>query len=83
MSPHNNPAKDFLLYQADAPHLKRLPEAWRAMLEMATNDGMKHRDIAGALGLPIGTVKSRIHRARAAVIKMRLENAMQKERTDG
>lgn len=71
MSPHNNPAKDFRLYTADAPYLAKLTAPARAMLEAATNDGMSYARIAYAIGLPIGTVKSRIHRARAAVIKMR------------
>ena len=73
VTPHNNPAKDFLLYAADEPHLARLPRFSRALLEAATNDGMSYVDIAAMFQIKIGTVKSRINRARERILKMRLE----------
>ena len=71
MTPHNNPAKDFLLYPSDLPHLRRLPKFSRALLESATNDGLSYAAIAAQFDLPMGTVKSRINRARARILNMR------------
>lgn len=44
-----------------------LPEAQREALLMAAVDGMTHAEISIALGVPLGTVKSRIHAALAAL----------------
>lgn len=73
MRPHNNPAKDFLLYQSDEPHLAKLPRFTRALLESATNDGMSYDAIAKLFDIPLGTVKSRINRARTQILKLRAE----------
>src|SRR5690606_29097216 len=40
--------------------LARLPEGQRAVLELAYFEGLTHRAIAERLGLPAGTVKSRL-----------------------
>ena len=40
--------------------LARLPEAQRAVVELAYFEGLTHRAIAERLGLPDGTVKSRL-----------------------
>jgi RNA polymerase sigma-70 factor, ECF subfamily len=48
------------LYQA----LKRLSVEHRSVLVMNDIDGMKYEQIAEVMGVPIGTVRSRIHRAR-------------------
>ncbi len=47
--------------------LKRLPEYQRAMLMMYHVEGLAYEEIAQALDLPIGTVKSRLNRARLAL----------------
>jgi RNA polymerase sigma-70 factor (ECF subfamily) len=44
-----------------------LPEAQREALLMAAVDGLTHAEISIALGVPLGTVKSRIHAALAAL----------------
>lgn len=41
----------------------QLPEQQREVLLMKALDGMTQEDIAAALGVPVGTVKSRLHRA--------------------
>jgi RNA polymerase sigma factor (sigma-70 family) len=46
--------------------LARLPAAQRAVLVLRTREGLSEQEIAAALGIPAGTVKSRLHRARAA-----------------
>jgi RNA polymerase sigma-70 factor, ECF subfamily len=45
----------------------RLPEFLRSVVVMAYYQGLKYQDIADALGIPLGTVKSRLH---AALIKL-------------
>ena len=54
---------------AEAVHaaLFSLPEEHRRALELREVEGLAYEEIATALGCPIGTVRSRIHRAREAV----------------
>jgi RNA polymerase sigma-70 factor (ECF subfamily) len=44
-----------------------LPEYQRAMIVMYHSEGMSYEEIAEALDLPIGTVKSRLNRARLSL----------------
>jgi len=44
--------------------LARLPARDCALLVLSDLQGLSERDIAATLGLPVGTVKSRLHRAR-------------------
>jgi RNA polymerase sigma-70 factor (ECF subfamily) len=53
--------------------LKDLPKEQLEMLQLAFYDGLSHREIADKLGLPLGTVKSRIRLA-FAKMKGRLEH---------
>ncbi len=46
--------------------LARLPVPQRVVLVLRTREGLSEQEIATTLGLPAGTVKSRLHRARAA-----------------
>jgi RNA polymerase sigma-70 factor (ECF subfamily) len=46
--------------------LARLPVPQRVVLVLRTREGLTEREIASTLGIPAGTVKSRLHRARAA-----------------
>jgi RNA polymerase sigma-70 factor (ECF subfamily) len=45
--------------------LLRLPEEFRAAVVLCDVAGLPYGDIGSALGVPIGTVRSRIHRGRA------------------
>jgi len=45
----------------------RLPEILKQVVLLAYFQGMKYRDIATVLGIPVGTVKSRLH---AALVKL-------------
>ncbi len=45
----------------------RLAEEQRAALHLVAIEGMAYRDAADALGIPVGTLMSRIGRARAAL----------------
>lgn len=50
--------------------LARLPASQRAVLILRTQEGLSEQEIATTLGIPAGTVKSRLHRAR---VKFRKE----------
>ncbi len=45
----------------------RLPDFLRQVLILAYYQGLKYREVAEALGIPVGTVKSRLH---AALVKL-------------
>jgi RNA polymerase sigma-70 factor (ECF subfamily) len=45
--------------------LRELPEDFRATIYLADIEGYPYREIAELMGTPIGTVMSRLHRARA------------------
>jgi RNA polymerase sigma-70 factor (ECF subfamily) len=49
-----------------------LPEHYRIVVVLRHQQGLSYEEIAEALHLPLGTVKARIHRARA-LLKDRLE----------
>src|SRR3954454_24654349 len=44
-----------------------LPEEQRAALHLVAIEGLSYQEAAGALGIPLGTLMSRIGRARAAL----------------
>jgi len=46
-----------------------LPAAYRAVLLMWAVEGLKYREIARIIDAPVGTVMSRLHRARQAVLE--------------
>ncbi len=54
--------------------LKRLPEREQAVVVLSVLEGYAEREIAQALGIPAGTVKSRLARAKA---KLRGELALE------
>ena len=47
--------------------VERLPDLLRPVLLLAYYQGLKYREIADILGIPVGTVKSRLH---AALVKL-------------
>jgi RNA polymerase sigma-70 factor, ECF subfamily len=47
--------------------IRRLPEYQRSMIVMYHGENLSYEEIAAALDLPIGTVKSRINRARMSL----------------
>jgi len=49
--------------------LARLPEKHRVVLVLREVDGMSYDEIAESLGIPVGTVESRLHRAREGLAR--------------
>lgn len=60
--------------------LLALPPDHRAVVVMKEIDGLRYEQIAEALGIPVGTVRSRLHRARAD-LRERLKSIMDPELT--
>jgi DNA-directed RNA polymerase specialized sigma24 family protein len=71
MSAPLHPIREF----TDA-ELAALSQPQRAALVTHVSDGLCYSDVAYQLGIPIGTVRSRIHRARAKITAAR-EKALQ------
>jgi RNA polymerase sigma-70 factor (ECF subfamily) len=57
---------DELVSVVDAA-MQALPEELRAALTLRELEGLSYDDIAEVLGCPVGTVRSRIFRAREAI----------------
>ena len=47
--------------------VKRLPEAQRVVILLVAVDGLSYKEAADVLGVPNGTVMSRLSRARYAI----------------
>jgi RNA polymerase sigma-70 factor, ECF subfamily len=47
--------------------LRALPDGFRRVVELVDLEGLEYRDAAMTLGVPVGTVMSRLHRARRAL----------------
>lgn len=63
-----NPEQEFLndLLKEDLQHaVDRLPEEFRTVVVLADVQGFRYAEIAQALEIPVGTVRSRLSRARA------------------
>src|SRR5918994_51965 len=54
--------------------LRELPAKHRQVLELVDMDGLNYQEAAQVLGVPVGTVMSRLHRARKSM-KHRLDRA--------
>ncbi len=52
-----------------ASALEELPEAWRSSVLLCDAEGFSYEEIAEAMDCPLGTVRSRIARARARLIE--------------
>lgn len=70
MGPRREPnriAERPLLEGKVAAALEDLPDEFRTVLVLADIEGLTYREVADAMGCPMGTVMSRLHRARRAV----------------
>ena len=60
--------------------LARLPEEFRIPLVLKEMDGLKYHEIAVIVGCPVGTVRSRIHRARSE-LRQRLDHLLREKKS--
>jgi RNA polymerase sigma-70 factor (ECF subfamily) len=58
--------------------LNELPDDYRAVVVLKEFDGLRYEEIAELLEIPIGTVRSRLHRARAE-LRARLQPVLEPE----
>ena len=69
-------AQEGLLREEIAAALDELPEDYRVMIVLADVEELSYKEIADAVGVPIGTVMSRLHRARKLMQKRLLNQAI-------
>lgn len=69
--PHRRAAAGELLERVEAA-LRELPEHWRVVLWLRDGEDLSYEEIAAVLDVPIGTVRSRLARARAALREVAL-----------
>lgn len=56
-----------VLLREVSARFEALPEEHRAVISLISVQGLSYHEAATALGVPVGTVMSRLHRARAAL----------------
>ena len=75
-----NPEQEFLnkvLQQDLQKAVDALPEVFRVPVILADLQGLSYQEIAGALGVPLGTVRSRLSRARSLLQKALWQHAQE------
>ena len=75
----NQEADQLLLYKDLIVLIKELPSAYRAVFNLYVIDGYTHSEIADLLGMPIGTSKSNLSKARALLQKFIKNNEIQRK----
>lgn len=63
-----------LLFKELVKEIKNLPPAYRAVFNMYVIDGLTHQEIAGLLGISVGTSKSNLSKARTILQKIIKQN---------
>jgi RNA polymerase sigma-70 factor (ECF subfamily) len=62
--------------------IQELPEAYRTVFLLSSVEGLKYREVAEVLEMPIGTVMSRLYRARTMLLEQ-LQELAAEMRLDG
>jgi RNA polymerase sigma factor (sigma-70 family) len=71
-------------WQRVADAVTALPEPERDALILHVWEGLSYEDVADALGIPVGTVRSRLHRARRRLRELTVPGGgVEDENTDG
>ncbi len=60
---------DDVSFEGIREEIDRLPEKLRVVLLLSAVEGMEAREVAGVLGIPAGTVRSRLHLARKRLLE--------------
>jgi RNA polymerase sigma-70 factor, ECF subfamily len=55
-------------------YIQKLPESYRTVLALSEFEGLSNREVADILGVSLGTMKIRLHRAREKLKKDLIEN---------
>jgi RNA polymerase sigma-70 factor (ECF subfamily) len=75
-----NPEMDFVnrLLREDLERaIDALPDAFREVVVLVDVQGLGYRDVANVLGVPVGTVRSRLARGRSRLQKALWEHALE------
>ncbi len=62
--------KGLIVFERDQPLLEGLTPIYREVLRLRGS----YEEMAAALRVPVGTLRSRLHRARSALVKLRVDN---------
>lgn len=70
--PDNAPGPEAIVVDASfdaavAQAVEALPDKMRSVLQLVDIDGLSYEEAAAVLGVPVGTVMSRLHRARSRI----------------
>lgn len=68
---NRNPHPSFDLTEADAVYFEKIPAEFLTPLKLLHYEKMSYREIEQQTALPPGTVRSRIHRGREMIRRMR------------
>lgn len=77
-----NPEQEFinqLLQQDIESALDKLPDNYRIMVMLADMEGLSYQEIAAAIEIPVGTVRSRLSRARTQLQKILWQHAKDRD----
>jgi RNA polymerase sigma-70 factor, ECF subfamily len=66
-----------------AEALRRIPVDFRVVLVLADVNDLPYEEVARVLGLPVGTVKSRVHRGRVALARVMGSDDVVEDREPG
>jgi len=75
----NNQHPSFDLVESDARYFDKIPAPFLVPLKLLHHEKMNFSEIAQQTGLPGGTVRSRVHRARAIIRRLRAEDVARNE----
>lgn len=68
---------DASFHTAVAAALETLSEKMRSVIQLVDVDGLSYQEAAAALDVPVGTVMSRLHRARSRIrLRLALDNVV-------
>jgi RNA polymerase sigma-70 factor, ECF subfamily len=82
ISDNNTPEHEMLVRQIDIlvkDAMQGLPNAQRQVVSLIDLDGLSYSEVSSILQVPIGTVMSRLNRARSALSKIINKNRIQQE----
>lgn len=71
----NTAADNIVLYKELITEIKKLPPSYRVVFNMYVIDGFSHQEIAGRLGISVGTSKSSLFKARIHLQKLIKSNS--------
>ena len=69
----------FTLTESDKAYFGRIPVPFLTPLKLLHYEKMNYVEIAKQLGLPAGTIKSRVYRGRRIIVRLRAEDEARNE----